>query len=264
MIIDVHAHYGPEPDYLERLLSAMENAGIDMTCLSPLPPHFEAPGEDAVMKACEAYPDKLIPFGYVRLGTDGPDWVKELYQRGFKGLKTHVPPANYDDKSFYPLYEMAETLHMPILFHTGIIVTRTPNDKKFDVNSARMRPIYLDGVARAFPDLNIIAAHLGFPWHEEACAVTQINPNVYVDLALGKHDHFVEYDAAFFKRMFHWKNAIRKIVFGGSHYSHAGWILENRYRKILHELNIDPDTCKCVLGDTVAKMIGLTGSHQNA
>jgi len=256
MIIDVHEHLGGEEDYVKKLLESMDEAGIDMSCLSPLPPHFEGPDEDAVMKACEAHPDRLIPFGYVRLGTDGPDFVQELFDRGFKGLKTHVPPANYDDKSFYPTYEKAEELGLPILFHTGIIVLRTDNDGKFDVNSSRMRPIYLDGVARAFPKLNIIAAHLGFPWHEEACAVTQINPNVYVDLALGKRDHFVEYDAAFFKRMFHWKNAFRKIVFGGSHYSHSGWILDNRYRKIFDELGIDQETRELVLGKTVAKMVG--------
>lgn len=257
MIIDIHEHLGGEPDHVDKLLAAMDKAGVDRSCLTPLPPHFECPDEDAVMKACEAHPDRLIPFGYLRLGSDGPDWVKELHARGFKGLKTHVPPANYDDKAFYPAYEKAEELRLPILFHTGIIVLRTKNDKKFDVNSSRMRPMFLDGVARSFPGLSIVAAHLGFPWHEEACAVTQINPNVYVDLALGKHDHFVEYDAAFFRRMFHWKNAFRKVVFGGSHHGHSGWILENRYKKILGELQIDRDVQDAILGKTVADMVGL-------
>ncbi|MEW6357148.1 MAG: amidohydrolase family protein [Planctomycetota bacterium] len=257
MIIDVHEHLGGEPDYVEKLLGAMDKAGIDMTCLSPLPPHFECPGEDAVMKLCEAHPKRLVPFGYLRLGTDGPDWVKELHARGFKGLKTHVPAANYDDKSFYPAYEKAEDLGFPILFHTGIIVVRTPNDKKFDINSSRMRPIYLDGVARSFPNLNIIAAHLGLPWHREAAAVTHINPNVYVDLAFGKAHLFAEYDVAWFGKVFNWKNAWRKVVFGGSHHGHSGWILENRYKKIMEGLKINQETQDAVLGKTIAGMIGL-------
>jgi len=257
MIIDIHEHFGWEEDYLDRLLSAMDEAGIDMACLSPLPPHFECPDEDAVMQACEAHPDKLIPFGYLRLGSDGPDWVQDLHDRGFRGLKTHVPPANYDDKRFYPAYEKAEELGLPILFHTGIIVARTENDKKFDINSARMRPIFLDAVARAFPGLNIIAAHLGLPWHMEAAAVTHINPNVYVDLAFGRHHLFAEYDVDYFGKVFHWKNAWRKVVFGGSHFSHAGWILETRYKQNMEGLHVDGETQDAVLGNTLAKMIGL-------
>jgi predicted TIM-barrel fold metal-dependent hydrolase len=208
------------------------------------------------MKAAEAHPDRIIPFGYVRLGTDGPDFVQALFRRGFKGLKIHTPPANYDDESFYPTYAKAEELGMPILFHTGIMSARTKNDRKFDVNSSRMRPIYLDGVARACPKLNIIAAHLGCPWHDEACAVMQVNPNVYVDLTIGKGGGFAEYDGPYFRRMLHWKNAWRKVVFGGSFFGHCGWILENRYRKVLDFLGIDQETKDCVLGKTVARMIG--------
>lgn len=45
-----------------------------------------------------------------------------------------------------------------------------------------MRPIYLDTIARAFPDLKIIGAHLGNPWYQEAAEVARWNPNVFFDL----------------------------------------------------------------------------------
>lgn len=257
MVIDIHVHHGNEDDNIERILHAMDAAGIDVSCLSPLPPHFEAPGHDAVMAAAQAHPDRIIPFGYVQLGVDRAELVDELHDRGFKGLKTHVPRANYDDKSFYPIYARAQEHGMPILFHTGIIVLRTPNDAAFDVNSSRMRPIYLDGVARAFPQLNIVAAHLGLPWHEEAAIVARINPNVYVDLALGRHDGFFDYGPNFFRRMLYWRGAFSKVVFGGSHYSHAGWILERRYRDIMKSLGVDSATQAQVLGGTVSRMVGL-------
>jgi len=258
VIIDVHVHFGNERDYVKILLDAMDEAGIDMSCLSPLPPHFEAPGHDAVMDAAERHPERIIPFGYIQLGVDKPELADELHRRGFKGLKMHVPRANYDDRSFYPVYARAEELGMPILFHTGIIVLRTDNDARFDVNSSRMRPIFLDGVSRAFPKLNMIAAHIGLPWHDEAALVAKINPNVYVDLALGRGDGLVDYGPNFFRRMFHWKGAFRKIVFGGSHYSHAGWILERRYKDIFRALGVDEETQAAVLGGTVAKMLRLS------
>ncbi len=53
------------------------------------------------------------------------------------------------------------------LFHLGI-VTRTAEDRRFDADNERHRPIYLDTIARAFPGLTIIGAHLGNPWREEA------------------------------------------------------------------------------------------------
>lgn len=51
-------------------------------------------------------------------------------------------------------------------------------DAEYDVASSRMRPIYLDGVARVFPELDMIAAHIEMPWHDEAAIATRINGNV--------------------------------------------------------------------------------------
>jgi predicted TIM-barrel fold metal-dependent hydrolase len=47
---------------------------------------------------------------------------------------------------------------------------------------ARMRPMYLDTLARAFPELTLIGAHLGNPWYDEAAEATRWNPNLYFDL----------------------------------------------------------------------------------
>ncbi len=44
-------------------------------------------------------------------------------------------------------------------------------------------PLYLDDVAVDFPDMKIIMAHPSFPWQEEALAVAQHKPNVYIDLS---------------------------------------------------------------------------------
>src|SRR5699024_1074017 len=44
----------------------------------------------------------------------------------------------------------------------------------------------LDPIARAFPDLKIIIAHMGHPWVGECISVVRKNPNMYMDLsALG-------------------------------------------------------------------------------
>lgn len=43
------------------------------------------------------------------------------------------------------------------------------------------RPIYLDQVALDFPELVIVAGHIGYPWTDEAMAVATKHVNVYLD-----------------------------------------------------------------------------------
>lgn len=256
MIIDVHEHFCNEEDYLKKLLESMDEAGIDKTCLSPLPPCFEAPGHKAVMEASEKYPERIIPFGYIRLGQDGPKLVENFHKQGFKGFKIHTSPLNYDDKSFYPVYKKVEELNMPILFHTGIVEVESKKGKeKYDVSSARMRPVFIDTIAKAFPNLNIIMAHLGMPWYDEAVMVLKYNPNVYTDLAIGNTYTFGDYCPSFIQRLFFWEGAFTQIVFGGSAYGHSNWILQRRYKDIFVALGIDLATQRKILGDTMAVML---------
>jgi len=43
------------------------------------------------------------------------------------------------------------------------------------------RPIYLDQVALDFPELTIVAGHIGYPWTDEAVAVATKHVNVHID-----------------------------------------------------------------------------------
>jgi hypothetical protein len=43
------------------------------------------------------------------------------------------------------------------------------------------RPIYLDQVALDFPELAIVAGHIGYPWTDEAIAVATKHEKVFID-----------------------------------------------------------------------------------
>jgi predicted TIM-barrel fold metal-dependent hydrolase len=99
--------------------------------------------------------------------------VKEL---GFKGLRVvpwlwGLPP---NDRRYYPLYAECVELGIPFctqVGHTGPLRT-----------SETGRPIpYLDDVALDFPELVIVAGHIGYPWTEEMVAISRKYPNVYID-----------------------------------------------------------------------------------
>lgn len=58
---------------------------------------------------------------------------------------------------------------MPVLFHTGLIAHADPFDGRMtrSFGSENMRPSSLASIAEAFPDLRIIAGHIGWPWLDE-------------------------------------------------------------------------------------------------
>jgi uncharacterized protein len=47
------------------------------------------------------------------------------------------------------------------------------------------RPVpYLDEVALTFPDLRIVAGHIGYPWTDEMIGVAWKHENVFIDMNL--------------------------------------------------------------------------------
>jgi uncharacterized protein len=126
-----------------------------------------------------AHPDRLAGVAAVNLN-DPVGAVRELRrcvtELGFVGLRVvpwlwGLPP---DDRRYYPLFAECVELGVPFctqVGHTGPLRSSEPG-----------RPIpYLDRVALDFPDLVIVAGHVGYPWTEEMVALARKYPNVYID-----------------------------------------------------------------------------------
>jgi predicted TIM-barrel fold metal-dependent hydrolase len=254
MIIDAHTHLYNDEGYLEGLVAEYQRLGIAKGCLSGLGPLFDLAGNDAVEAAIRRYPNIIIGFGYVRLGQDGPELVEELYQRGFRGLKFTCPLANYDDRAYSPIYARAEALGMPALFHCGI-VNPARKGREWDVSSARMRPVYLDTVARAFPGLNLICAHMGVPWFEEATTIARLVSNVYLDITGAPRGWRAMKSAAFFQELLCWDGAWNKIIWGTDvHYRDMGATL-NRDLALAGELGLSEKQRDNLFGGTIARLL---------
>jgi len=254
-IIDAHQHLYAEPDSLIKLVNISQRAGIKKVCLSACGEQYAQPGNDAVKKAVEQYPEFIIGFGYIRLGIDAPARVDYLHDDGFTGLKIINPSKNYNDKDYYPIYERAAKYRMPILFHTGI-AARIQSDKEFQTDSATMFPIYLDGIARAFPDLPLIGAHLGAPWFDEACCVAAMNPNVYFDLSW-VISILAEKPKSFFDQLVYWEPAKKKLLFGvDSLYENIPKVIE-LFNKLMQNLEFPPELVQKVFYGNIANILGL-------
>jgi hypothetical protein len=125
--------------------------------------------------------DRLIPFASINPNTS-PDMVRELeeaYELGCRGLKL-LPSYMFfypNESRMYRLYEKAEELDIPVMFHTGTSVFKNVRQKYAD-------PIYIDDVAVDFPDLKIVLSHSGRGmWYQTATMLARIHENVYLEIA---------------------------------------------------------------------------------
>ena len=117
---------------------------------------------DAVAASVAAAPDRLVGIASVDLRRP-MDAVRELRRcvktLGFRGLRMlpwlwEVPP---DDRRYYPLYAECIELDVPFCTQVGHAGPLRPSEP------GRPMP-YLDVVACEFPELRIVAGHVGVPW----------------------------------------------------------------------------------------------------
>ena len=264
MIIDCHHHLGKEPHYADKLSSECARLGIDKVCLMGLPDYYGFSSNLQIKQALDKYPDLFIGFAHADLGVVTPDDIYRFKEVGFQGLKCINPPLNYDDEQFDPIYRRAEELEMPLLFHLGI-VARHEYTSPQRINSNRMKPIYLDTIARISPKLTIIGAHLGNPWYEEATMAARWNPNLYFDLT---GSTLKKKTPEFFGSLLWWtpktryrdpegRYAWEKILFGTDVlYNEIEEVMED-YKRVLNMLEIDQKIQEKIFGNTMAKILKL-------
>ena len=167
-----------------------------------------------------------------------------------------------NDEKFDRIYQRAEELKMTSLFHLGI-VGRYKETDPYRINSNCMRPIYLDTIARVFPKLTIIGAHLGNPWYEEATMSARWNPSLYFDLS---GSTLKKKTSEFLRSLLWWtpdtryrdpegRYAWEKIVFGSDvPYNEIEDVL-NDYKTVMKKLDLPAKIREKVLGKTMEKIL---------
>ena len=101
--------------------------------------------------------------------------VRELGLSGYKMFATSLR-RRIDDPEFYPLWQAAEELRVPVLIHFGILggaggVGSGPS----------IDPLTLHDVAKGFPDVTFIVPHFGCGYLREALQLAWACSNVVID-----------------------------------------------------------------------------------
>ena len=215
------------------------------------------------------HPNRFVGFGDIKL--DDPDVINQIelfHKAGFRGLgEISSTLKNYDDGAYWPIYELANKFHMILLFHMGIVnrLHRTSTNISFD----RSRITRLDLIARHWPTLTLIGAHLGNPDYAEAAEVGRWNPNLYFDASgttlLKKKD-----DYRFFRSIFWWSGvvsphtpsgrsgAFTKLVFGsdvfGGDLKEFDSSLVN-YHAMLNDCEVPADDQSLIFSKTIWRIL---------
>lgn len=111
------------------------------------------------------------------------------------------------------------------------------------------RPIpYLDDLAADFPNLQIVAAHPGWPWTEEVLAMVTHKPNVYMDLSGWRPKHLPPSILSALKR------GLADWALFGTDYP---FIEPHVWLDDFNELALDETLKAKILGGNAARLLGL-------
>lgn len=199
-IVDIHSHTFPDSiaqraiSKLEKssgckaigsglqkdLLLSMQASGVDISVVAPV---ATSPNSHSInlksIAAREKFGDSLYFLGAIHPETpDVHEEIAFLKANGFCGVKLHPDYQIFfvDDEGMFRIYEELERQGMFLLLHCG-------EDVSFR-NSGRGNPSRTATVLKKFPELRIIAAHLGgyLRWNETLEYLADF-PNVWLDTA---------------------------------------------------------------------------------
>jgi uncharacterized protein len=214
LVTDVHVHVQPWEMIRPAVLEAMRRGRDDLDAIErcfrdpgALVDHFAGQGvaravlinyespdvmgfstktNDWILAFSKSHRDRLLPCVGInpRFEKDVRGRAERLADGGARLFKVHGPHMLLSPNDYlgaYPslrdLYEVAQSLRIPVMFHTGTSVFRGARTKHGD-------PLQLEDVGIDFPDLDVIIAHGGRPfWTEQAFFLLRRFPRFHLDLS---------------------------------------------------------------------------------
>ena len=206
---------------LESFLLELDLAGLDSAVILPIDATTSRNAtvytNEQIAELCALSP-RLIGFASVDpQQPDAPDKLREAVTKlGLRGLKLAPAMQQFyaDDPSVYPIYQTARELGIPILFHAGM--SWEPGSRlQFG------QPMQFENVVADFPDLQIVLAHLAWPWVTDAVALALKYPNLHLDTSALYFDNprdFLRYAMTHVVPLTVFERSLRKQILFGSNY----------------------------------------------
>lgn len=246
----------------EGMIESMDKAGIDLSLLLMVSMGKKGQEENRIAgEIARRYPDRVIALaGVDPRDPKGPDKLKQCFEEfGCRGLKYHAD-FGYDPSGpeSYKLLEIVQANKGILVTHTGPLggISRSSLS---DVS--RLADPLVD-----FPEIPIVAAHMGFinwrPW----ASLAAFHVNMYGDLAMWDEKAFGNYP--FFCRELRDLidcAGVNKVIFGTDdpHYSllrsTKEWVelIRNLPSDAPEGIEFTTEEVDSILGGNAARLLGL-------
>ena len=262
MIIDIHTHAFPDAlaaravPHLEEegnvtahldgtvtsLVASMDATGIDVSVVASIatkPAQF-----DSIIQWSKAIAgERIFPFPSVHPADPlALDHIGEIKAAGFRGIKMHPYYQGFsvDAPGVFPLYERIVDEGLVLLMHTG-----------FDIAFERKRiadPVRVERVLQVFPDLKIIASHLG-AWEDwDEVEARLLGKPIYLDTSYSIP--FIGRERA---RSFGLRHPSEYVLFG----SDSPWGDQKDAMAMVRDLDLGAERTERFLGCNAASLLGL-------
>jgi uncharacterized protein len=134
------------------------------------------------------YPDVVLG-NWISIDPTKPEHVKELERclsdgPGLVGLSVHsfTPAGTPDQPEWATCMNMCIEANRPVLMFVGMSATGAGTRGGGGITLEGCHPRYVDRVAAKYPDLNVIAARVAWPWQSEMIAIALHKANVWMEL----------------------------------------------------------------------------------
>ncbi len=265
MIIDTHVHIFPEKIASKALAGLEQQYGVSAcgeATVSGIHTSMQAAGVDAsVILSVATTPAQVESINnwvaevvktdnsFIGLGAMHPDYpdieneIQRMRELGLKGIKLHSEFQHFipDEERMFRIYEALGD-DMVLVFHAG--------DEVIPVREIHTTPIRLSNVLDSFPELKIVAAHLGGHrcWDEVESHL--LGKNIYLDTAyvypVPGHEHIT------LERMVNMIEAhgFERVMFGTDYpFRDQGQEVNN-----IRNLGIDEKHMEMIMGTNAARL----------
>jgi predicted TIM-barrel fold metal-dependent hydrolase len=259
MIIDTHTHAFPDyiasiaieklenlsktKSYLNGttadLLRSMDRAGIEasiIACIATAPVQFKS-----ILEWCQGISNpRLIPLPSIH--PDSPDVageIRKIREAGFVGLKLHAEYQSFylDEERMYPIYREAVDNDLLILFHCGHDISYPDSDRSSPARLARIR--------RDFPELEVVASHLG-GWRQWDRVIHHlVGKNIYLDTS-----YTIGYIDETSLRTILTYHPPNRILFG----TDSPWKDQQEEIRLINSLDVSTAFKACILGQNAREL----------
>jgi uncharacterized protein len=250
-------HFPPQP--FECFLLEMDEAGIEKAVLLPL--------DCTTAHGCQVFSNEQVAeltnltprfIGFASVDPNRSDAPRQLERAikelGLNGLKLNPALQRFYPDSLekaYPVYQACAELNIPVMIHCGMSWAPLGLAKY-------AQPILLEEAIQAFPTLNFILTHFGWPWVQEATMLAVKYPNVYLDTAIlysGMPKDALQHVLAEQVGLKVIERSLFNKLLFGSDYPRVDI---RRSVRGLHSLGLSPSTEKGVMVDNASRLLKLT------